>query len=204
MKLYAAKDSGSAIVENVLKLSGLPYEVQFFDYDKLRSPEYLKINPVGQVPAFELASGEIMTESLAICLYLNDLAKMDLVPGEHSETRTKFLRWSIFLVGSIYPTFTFGDEPSRFVENEISKKQLRAASDQMREKMWKQMEEASAFGPWFLGEKLSLIDIYLAVMTNWRPRMEWFDQHCPKLAAIAYRFQETPGYKSVQANDNSH
>lgn len=35
-----------------------------------RAPEFLKINPLGEVPALELDGGQIITETLAICQYL--------------------------------------------------------------------------------------------------------------------------------------
>jgi GST-like protein len=51
--------------------------------------------------------------------------------------------------------------------------------------MWRVMERAGA--PWFLGERLSAIDLYLAVMTRWRPGPDWFAARCPRLAARARR-----------------
>jgi GST-like protein len=45
--------------------------------------------------------------------------------------------------------------------------------------------EAAAAAPWFLGARLSALDLYLAVMTNWRPRRAWFAAARPKLHAAA-------------------
>ncbi len=47
--------------------------------------------------------------------------------------------------------------------------------------------EAAASQPWFLGERLSAIDLYLVAMTRWRPGAKWFAANAPKLAAIAAR-----------------
>lgn len=38
-----------------------------------KSPEYLAINPLGQTPALQLGDGQVITESVAICRYLEAL-----------------------------------------------------------------------------------------------------------------------------------
>ena len=44
-----------------------------------------------------------------------------------------------------------------------------------------------AGAPWFLGERFSALDLYLAAMTRWRPGVLWFAKRTPKIAAIAKR-----------------
>lgn len=55
----------------------------------------------------------------------------------------------------------------------------------------------TAGAPWFLGETMSALDIYLAVMTHWRPRWPWFSEHCPRVAAIAVRADAEPSLAEV-------
>ena len=52
--------------------------------------------------------------------------------------------------------------------------------------------ESEAKGPWFLGDRRSAIDLYLAAMTRWRPGVLWFAKNAPKLTAIAKRASELP------------
>jgi len=52
--------------------------------------------------------------------------------------------------------------------------------------------EAEARGPFFLGAGLSAIDIYLAVMTRWRPKRPWFEAHAPRLHAAALAAEADP------------
>jgi len=51
-------------------------EVPVVDLDMLagehKSPDYLKKNPLGQVPALELDDGTTISESLVICRYLDE------------------------------------------------------------------------------------------------------------------------------------
>jgi len=54
---------------------GLALELVNLDFakDEHRRPEFLAINPVGDVPALVLDDGTVLTESLAICRYLEEL-----------------------------------------------------------------------------------------------------------------------------------
>jgi glutathione S-transferase len=38
-----------------------------------RTPDYLKIHPLGQIPALELDDGQLITESMAICRYFEGI-----------------------------------------------------------------------------------------------------------------------------------
>jgi len=126
-----------------------------------------------------------MTESAAITLHLADVTgSEDLVPGPGAAERPSFLRWLVFLVANIYPTFTYADVPSRFVEVEEAQASFRRSLDEHARRLWILVEEAAG-SPWFLGSRFSAMDLYLAVMTHWRPGREWFAANAPRLAAIS-------------------
>jgi GST-like protein len=138
-----------------------------------------------------------MTESAAIILHLADLApNAGLVPLEPSARRTAFLRWLIFIVAAIYPTFTYGDDPSRWVKDKTGQDELKASTDAARERHWAQFEAAIRPDPWVLGA-FSALDIYVTVMGHWRPGREWFKAHTPKLDAISSAGLALPKLKNV-------
>jgi len=41
------------------------------------------------------------------------------------------------------------------------------------------------------------MDIYIGVMTRWRPRRDWFAQHSPRLAELAQAVDVQPKLASV-------
>ena len=97
----------------------------------------------------------------------------------------------MFLVAAVYPTFTYGDDTSKWVPNKEGAKELRESTNRHRENLWRQAE-AAVRAPWFLGEKMSALDLYVAPMTYWRPGRKWFAAHAPKLFAIAAKAAATP------------
>jgi GST-like protein len=138
-----------------------------------------------------------MTESAAITLHLADITGSgDLVPAPGEAARSAFLRWLIFLVANLYPTFTYADDPARFVADAAAQQGFRAKVDDYAQRLWRQVE-ANAGSPWFLGERFSALDIYLAAMTHWRPRRGWFAEACPRLHAIALRADAEPRLAEV-------
>lgn len=202
--LHARQGWGSAIVEAQLAWYGLPFRLVAVD-DLFKSPaareQLAVLNPIHQVPTLILPDGALMTESAAITLHLADVAgSADLVPAPHEAVRPQFLRWLVFLVANIYPTFTYVDDPSRFVSVEAAQVPFKEAVGAYRERLWRQVEgEASA--PCFLGERFCALDLYLAVMTRWTPRRDWFARNCPSLSAISRRGDAEPRLAAVWARN---
>ena len=78
MKLYTFFRSSAAYrVRIALNLKGLPHEMAPIHMRKEggqhRKPDYKAINPQMRVPALELSGGEVLTQSLAIIEYLDDI-----------------------------------------------------------------------------------------------------------------------------------
>ena len=78
MKLYSYFRSSAAYrVRIALNLKCLPYEMVSIhltkDGGQQRKPEFRAVNPQMRVPALELSSGEVLTQSLAIIEYLDDI-----------------------------------------------------------------------------------------------------------------------------------
>lgn len=190
MLLYGRPGWGSAIVELQLDWYGLPY--RFEDTGDLFASEQARAklrpsNPIAQVPTLVLPDGRVMTESAAITLHLADLTgRDDLVPGPLAPERAAFLRWLVFIVANIYPTFTYADLPERFVKvgGDDAARAFRAEVDAHAQRLW-QVFEADAGTPRLLGSRMSALDLYAAVMTQWRPKREWFALHAPRVLAAA-------------------
>lgn len=198
--LWGRPGWGSALVEAQLDWYGLPFAYEtvgdlFKDPDAKARLE--KVNPLAQVPTLVMPDGSVMSESAAITLLLADVTGSDsLVPAPGAKERAKFLRWLVFLVANIYPTFTYADDPARFVSVNAARDPFRAAADAYAQRLWRQVEGAAG-APWFLGERFSALDIYIGVMTRWRPRRGWFETETPRLFAIARKTDQRPELKKT-------
>jgi GST-like protein len=191
-RVIGCKGCGSVLAEAALVLAGIPYEREEIDYT-VAGPardRLLALNPLGQVPTLVAPDGGVLTESAAIVLHVDELAPAArLLPPAGTPARRDALRWLVFFVAAIYPTFTYGDDPAKWVGD--AGPRLREATDARRQQLWTQVE-AAARGPWFLGEQRSMLDVYIAAMTRWRPGRPWFIDATPKLVAIANAVDADP------------
>jgi GST-like protein len=203
-RLYGAKGGGSMIVEAAFARTSLPVEFVDLEWDDVgwQSRTLAPLNPLGQVPTLVMPDGTVMTESAAMILHIAEQSpKADLVPALDHPQRTACLRWLIFLVSAVYPTFTYGDVPKRWVAgDESAAKALRTATDEHRNKLWRYVE-GQIDGPWFLGDEWSALDLYMWPMTFWRPGRDWFRSECPKLHAIGVAMDADPLNKAVSARN---
>ncbi|MCW8275613.1 glutathione S-transferase N-terminal domain-containing protein [Pseudomonas sp. PCH199] len=103
--LYTAATPNGHKVSIVLEELGLPYTVQALSFDKKeqKSPDFLKINPNGRIPAIvDRANGDFAVfESGAILIYLAEMTGK-LLPTD-PKGRSVALQWLMFQMGGIGP-----------------------------------------------------------------------------------------------------
>jgi glutathione S-transferase len=97
MKIYGSKNgSNPKKVRIFLAEKNLDIPTVNLDFFKneQRSPEYLKINSLGTAPSLVLDDGTAITESVAICRYLNDLHPDPPLFGTDALSRAQVEMWS--------------------------------------------------------------------------------------------------------------
>lgn len=203
-RLFTSPGCGSMIVELAAAIADVPLECIDLAWEETGwdSASLRGINPTGQVPTLILPDGAVMTESAAIILHFADIApQAGLAPAPGDGDRPAFLRWLVTLVAAIYPTFTYGDRPERWVPGHADAEQaLTDACIDHRKTLYRTVE-AAAGAPYFLGARLSAIDLYLWAMSHWRPRQAWFAAETPKLFAIAQKIAALPEAKAVNVRN---
>lgn len=93
IKLYGSSDSGNAMKPRwVMDRLGIAYEwIETNAFNgETRTPEFLKLNPAGQVPTVVLADGRTLAQSNAIMLHLAEGS--DLIPSDAYD-RAKMFEW---------------------------------------------------------------------------------------------------------------
>ncbi len=100
LKFYGTSKSRSARCLWALEELGLKYEHVPTEVTKAKSPEHLKVNPNGHLPALD-DDGVVLWESLAINLYLAEkYGKNSLWPAsveDHGQT----YKWSIWAITEV-------------------------------------------------------------------------------------------------------
>lgn len=202
LKIFGAAGSGSVPVEATLTLLGIPYQViEAVTWEDEAARKLVEtVNPLRQVPAMVLQSGEIMTESAAILIHLADLHPQGrLAPGLNDPNRAQYLRWMTYVSAAIYALVWIVDDPMRVV---ASKEQATHAIDRLHDRRtdcWRMMDGQIAPGRYILGDELSVLDLYVAVISRFAPGRTRFYKSAPKMAEIVRRVDADPRLKEFWA-----
>src|SRR5262245_43008137 len=101
-KLYYSPGACSMAVHVVLNELAVPFELAKVSTKdgSMKSPEYLKMNPRGQVPVL-LIDGKPMKEGAAIITWLLDEHKSPMLP-KSGMARAKALEWLMWCNASLH------------------------------------------------------------------------------------------------------
>jgi GST-like protein len=188
--VHGSPGSGSVPVEAALTLIGIPYDVvgENVVRNVATNPAVFEVNPLGQVPALILPTGDVMTESAAILIYLADrYPEARLAPSPDDKRRPAFLRWMTYVSAAIYGLAWVRGDPMRMVSDE---RQVQVVLDRIadrRAECWWHMDRQIDPGKFLLGDDLSVLDLYVATISRWSPRRRRFYREAPKMAAVIRR-----------------
>ena len=106
MRLHGYFRSSAAWrVRIALNLKGVPVEHAFHHlrHGGQRAPDYLRLNPQGLVPALETDDGSVLTQSLAICEWLEEThPEPPLLPGDALE-RARIRAFALAVACDVHP-----------------------------------------------------------------------------------------------------
>ncbi len=203
LTLYGAKGSGAVAVEAALTLIGRPYTlIDVFDWsgDPRDGEKVLAANPMRQVPALVLPDGEILTESAAIMTWLAEQhPDARLAPPPGSPGRARFLRWMAYVSSAIYSLYWVKDEPARLVPDPAAQPALVERTHDRIADCWRMMGEQITPGAYILGDELSVLDLYVAVVSRFRPRRKRLYAVAPNLEGPVRRVDADPRLQALWA-----
>ncbi len=105
MKLYSSRFAPSPRrVRMYAAEKGIALEIIEVDIaaGAARSPEYLGVNPLGELPTLELEDGTRLVESLAICRWLEELNPAPPLFGANARERASVAGWVDRLMVHLY------------------------------------------------------------------------------------------------------
>ncbi|WP_425994425.1 glutathione S-transferase family protein [Caulobacter sp. DWR1-3-2b1] len=195
-RLFSALGSGGVPVEAAMTLIGLPYDiVEAPTWEgEAEQAKVAVVNPLRQIPALVTPAGETITESAAILIWLADNHPEEgLSPALDSPQRAQFLRWMTFIPASLYSLFWVRDEPSRLVgDNAEMQAKVKAATAERILDCWRMMESQLTPGRYLFGDQMTVLDLYVAVVSRWGPRRVRFYEVAPRMAEVVKRVDADP------------
>jgi len=200
--LYYSPGACSLAPHVVLEELGIPYETVRISTaeGQQRSPEYLKINPRGRVPAL-VVDGKVLVENVAILSFLGGgFASKGLWPAKTWD-QAQALSFMAWLADTVHPAYAHLFRPERYVEgpactDAVKRGGRKAFGDSLAE-----IDRLVAGKKWALGNRFSVVDAYLLVFYRWGNRNGFPVKDLPNYSALIGRVLARPAVRKVMADE---
>ena len=197
--LYGHQRSGSCVIEMILSELDVPYTLHevSLDSNSQRKADYAKINPQRKLPALVCPDGNVITESVAIILWLLEThPDNQLMPEPGQPDRSQALRWLIFVATEIYPIVEINDYPERFSPAGTDPESIRNRAREIWRERWLVVEE-NITGPYLLSAGFCVTDIYISVVSRWAQQESWRPDNIPRVEDLTQHVAARPRCKEV-------
>lgn len=203
--LYFAPGSCALASHIALEEAGAKYDAVKIDFaaNQQRTPEYLKINPKGRVPALVTDHG-VLTETPAILAYIaqtNPGAK--LAPLDDAFAFAKIQAFNSYLCSTVHPAHAHRVRGSRWADDPAAIEEMKRKAPQVVAECFDLIEREMFKGPWVMGDTYTIADPYLYTVATWWEGDSVDPKRVPKLAAHRHHMAERPAVRRVSAAHKS-
>jgi glutathione S-transferase len=166
-----------------------------------RTPEYLALNPNGQVPVLEI-DGKPLTQIVAVCDYLDRrFPAAGLLPTD-AWARAQAMSMLAWMNNTAHPTFTHVFRPESFTDDDAAQRSIRThAAAQFRKHLERIQGWLDRAQPWLLGERVSFADAYALTFLRWGGYAGIDPASLPAYAAFVGRLMEQPPVAAAVARE---
>lgn len=198
-KLYYAPATCAMAVHVVLNAVGANYELIKVEYNAHRNEEYLKLNPLGQVPVL-IENGIVLRESAAIIIHLLDKFKHPLLPQSGLE-RIKTIQWLLFFNSTMHQAHSAYFLIEKNINDTVVVEPVFNLLSRRISKLWRYVE-AEINTEYLYGDQPTAADILMAVIANWATAIKPTPLLGEKTKAICSSIIKMPYFAETLASEN--
>lgn len=137
LRLYYLPGACSLVPHTALEWIGVDFDAQAVDHTIIKSPEYLALNPNGQVPLLQEGSWTL-TQNVAILDYLNDVYPQAKLYGSGDARAVAYAReWLAFLNADLHKAFSLIFGAARFPKMKACKTLCARLPPPKRSRCWR-------------------------------------------------------------------
>ncbi|HEY5638064.1 MAG TPA: glutathione S-transferase family protein [Burkholderiales bacterium] len=203
MILYYTPGTCALASHIALETAGAKYEARRIDFKttEQRSPEYLKVNPKGRVPALVTERG-VLTETPAILLYVaQTFPKSNIAPLDDPFRLAEVQAFNSYLCSTVHIAHAHRMRGTRWADDEAAIEAMKKKVPQSVGECFELIEREMLRGPWVMGETYTISDMYLFTLSQWLEGDGVDINRFPKLADFRKRMADHPIVKKVLAQE---
>ena len=194
MKLYYSPGACSLSPHITLRESGLPFELALVNlktHQLADGTDFYAISPNGYVPLLKLDNGEQLTEGPAIVQYIADQSHgAGLAPPADSFERYRLQEWLGFINSELHKGFS----P---LFNPATPEEYKAVVKKKLGQRFAWVDGQLAGRDYLMGDRYTVPDGYLYVMTRWAGGMGIDLAPLAHLSAFAKRMEARPAVQAA-------
>jgi len=200
LTLFYAPGACSMAPHIALEEGGEKYEPKRMDLAKgeQKTADYLKIHPLGRVPALKLDDGSPLTENTAILPFLGK--RFGLWPTDPVK-EAQALSVIGFFAASVHPANAHVGRPERYTDDKSAHPGLQAMGKKTYYEYMKQIDGMYGRREW-LSDKYSVLDPYAFVFYVWGVRRELPVAELKNYTALKDRMLKRQAVQRVVADEN--
>jgi len=204
-KLYYAPATCALASHITLAEAGADYATEKIDFkvNQQNSPDYLKINPKGRVPALVTDRG-ILTETPAMLAYIaQSFPQAGLAPLDDPFAFAQVQSFNSYLCATLHVAHAHKLRGARWATEESSFADMKRMIPKSVGACFTLIERNMLRGPWVMGESYTICDPYLYTVALWLEGDGVDLASLPKVADHRKRMSERPAVQKVLAEENA-
>jgi len=200
LTLYYAPGACSLAAHIALEEAGEKYEARRVDLGKgeQKTLDYLKIHPLGRVPALILGNGEPLTENTAILPYIGK--RYAMWPTDPLAV-ARALSVIGFFASTVHPAHAHISRPERYATDPAAFPNLQAQGRKMFFEYLTQIDGMLAGREW-LSDAYTVLDPYAFTFYFWGVRREMPMSELKHFTAHKDRMLARPAVQRIVADEN--
>ena len=201
LTLYYAPETCALATHIALEEAGADYRLERIDFatTQQRSPDYLRLNPKGRVPALVTPRG-VLTETPALLAFVaQSFPAAGLAPLEDPFAFARLQDFNSYLCSTVHVAHAHRMRGHRWVDDEAAMEAMRRKVPQAVHDAFKVIEDGMLAGPWVMGERYSIADPYLFTLARWLEKDGVDPARLPRIAEHRRRMADRPAAQRALA-----
>ena len=205
LKLYYAPGTCALASHITLEEAGADYSAVRIDFktNQQQSPEYLKVNPKGRVPALVTDKG-VLTETPAILAYVaQTFPKAKLAPTEDAFAFAQAQSFNSYLCATVHVAHSHKGRGYRWATEDSSFADMKKMVPKSMAGCFELIEKGMLKGPWVMGDQYTMCDAYLHTVALWLEGDSVDLKTLPRVADHIKRMSDRPAVQKVLAEQKA-
>ena len=205
MKLCLMKGACSLAAHIALRWAKATYELQVLTLAELGGKEFLTLNPKGAVPVLITDDGSVVTESLAILLFIAQSYPESKLgaPAADLLAAARLNESLAEMVSDTHSAWAPVFVPGRFVTRQTYEEDARQAAYRQLDIQYGRLDRVMQGRTWRLFDRRTVADAYLYVMCTWKDQTPTPLVAFPALAAFRARLDQDPDVRRALEEEES-